>query len=119
MVTIINYTRRRKEDGTTFFVLEVHGGIEFIQSKTTGQYYAAAKRCFIPATFEEEVCKSLKGTMIKGSIEKVECEPYQHTIKETGEVITLNHKYEYNPEEENALNQSNFTSPVSRESVFQ
>ena len=33
MVTIINYTRRRKEDGTTFFVLEVHGGIEFIQSK--------------------------------------------------------------------------------------
>ena len=45
MVTIINYTRRRKEDGTTFFVLEVHGGIEFIQSKTTGQYYAAAKRC--------------------------------------------------------------------------
>ena len=71
MVTIINYTRRRKEDGTTFFVLEVHGGIEFIQSKTTGQYYAAAKRCFIPATFEEEVCKSLKGTMIKGSIEKL------------------------------------------------
>jgi hypothetical protein len=57
--------------------------------------------------------------MIKGSIEKVECEPYQHTIKETGEVITLNHKYEYNPEEENVLNQSNFTSPVSRESVFQ
>ncbi len=38
--------------------------------------------------------------MIKGSIEKVECEPYQHTIKETGEVITLNHKYEYKPEDE-------------------
>jgi hypothetical protein len=36
--------------------------------------------------------------MIKGSIEKVECEPYQHTIKETGEVAFQS--YEYNPEEE-------------------
>lgn len=100
MVTITNYTKRKKEDGTTFCVLEINSGIELIQSQSTGQYYATAKKCYIPATFDEAVCRSLKGTMMQGSIKKVECEPYQYTIKETGEEILLNHRYEYSPEED-------------------
>ena len=40
MVTITNYTKRKKEDGTTFCVLEINSGIKLIQSQTTGQYYA-------------------------------------------------------------------------------
>lgn len=113
MVTITTYTKRKREDGSSFCVLEINSGIELIQSKTTGQYYATAKRCYIPATFDEATCRSLRGTMMKGSINKVECEPYNYTIKETGELITLNYRYEYSPEEE-TLN------PMSeRESVFQ
>lgn len=100
MVTITNYFKRKKEDGTTFCVIEINSGIELLQSQTTGQYYATAKKCFIPATFDEAVCRSLKGTMMQGSIKKVECEPYQYTIKDTGELITLNHRYEYTPEED-------------------
>lgn len=100
MVTITNYTKRKKEDGTTFCVLEINSGIELIQSQSTGQYYATAKKCYIPATFDEAVCRSLKGTMMQGCIKKVECEPYQYTIKETGEEILLNHRYEYSPEED-------------------
>lgn len=108
MVTITNYTKRKREDGTAFCVLEINSGIELLQSQTTGQYYATAKKCFIPATFDEAVCRSLKGTMMKGDIIKVECEPYQYTIKETGELITLNHRYEYTPDESSQLAHNNF-----------
>jgi hypothetical protein len=30
---------------------------------------------------------------------KVECEAYEYTIKETGEVVELSHRWEYRPEE--------------------
>ncbi len=38
MVTIVNYKERQKDDGTSFFVLELQGGIEMTQSKTTGMF---------------------------------------------------------------------------------
>lgn len=123
MVTITNYTKRKKEDGTTFCVLEINSGIELIQSQTTGQYYATAKKCYIPATFDEAVCRSLKGTMMQGCIKKVECEPYQYTIKETGEEILLNHRYEYSPEEDfmssRLSSQENYSAPSSYSTIVQ
>ena len=33
-----------------------------------------------------------------GSIEKQECEPYEYTVENTGEIITLTHKHMYVPE---------------------
>ncbi|HIC8644174.1 TPA: hypothetical protein ACW7X5_001416 [Elizabethkingia meningoseptica] len=99
MVTITSYKTRKREDGTNFYVLELQSGIELIQSKATGHYYATTKKCYIPATFDESVCKSLKGTEMSGSIQKVECEPYDYTIHDTGELITLNYRYEYKPDE--------------------
>lgn len=123
MVTITNYLKRKKEDGTTFCVLEINSGIELVQSQTTGQYYATAKKCFIPATFDEAVCRSLKGTMMQGSIKKVECEPYQYTIKETGEEILLKHRYEYSPEEDfissRLTSQENYSAPNSYSTIVQ
>lgn len=123
MVTITNYLKRKKEDGTTFCVLEINSGIELIQSQTTGQYYATAKKCYIPATFDEAVCRSLKGTMMQGCIKKVECEPYQYTIKETGEEILLNHRYEYSPEEDfissRLTSQENYSAPNSYSTIVQ
>jgi hypothetical protein len=32
-----------------------------------------------------------------GTIERVECDPYNYTVPETGEVVTLAHTYEYVP----------------------
>ncbi|MCD9584253.1 hypothetical protein ACE1MK_11980 [Tenacibaculum maritimum] len=57
MVTIINYKERQKEDGTTFYVLEVQGGIEMIRSKVTGNFYATAKKAYVLSTFDEGICK--------------------------------------------------------------
>ncbi|KIX20704.1 hypothetical protein SY27_12490 [Flavobacterium sp. 316] len=99
MVTIINFKERNKEDGTSFFVLEVQGGIEMVQSKITGNFYATAKKAYLPSTFDAMTCQALIGTQMQGSIEKEACEPYEYTVKETGEIITLTHRYCYVPEE--------------------
>lgn len=98
MVRIINYKKRQAED-REFFVLEVSGGIEMVLSKTTGMYYATSKKATITSTFDEETCKSLIGSEFPGSIVKEECEPYEYTIQDTGEIITLSHSYVYRAEE--------------------
>ena len=98
MIRIINYKTRQREDGTDFYLLEVQGGIEMVLSKTSGQYYATAKKATVSTTFDEETCKALIGTEMPGSIEKVECQPFEYVIKETGEVINLHHRYRFVPE---------------------
>lgn len=99
MVRIISYKERQKDDGETFLVLELQGGIEMVQSKKTGKFYATAKRAFIPSTFDKNTCVALIGTEMQGSIIKEECEPFDYVVKETGEEITLYHRWVYSPEE--------------------
>ncbi|TYA53052.1 hypothetical protein [Formosa maritima] len=114
MVRIINYKERLKEDGTSFFVLELQGGIEMVQSKETGNFYATAKKAFISSTFDEQVCTSLIGTEMPGSIIKEDCEPFDYIVKETGEEITLSHRWMYVPDD--AVNQKQ--QPVKNELDF-
>lgn len=111
MVRIINYKERQKEDGTSFFVLELQGGIEMVLSKTTGKFYATAKKAFIPSTFDEQTCSALVGTEMQGSIIKEQCEPFTYVVKETGEEITLTHRWVYTTEESVVLKQK----PVMQE----
>lgn len=102
MVKIVNYVKRQTEDGKVFFVLELQSGMVMVRSQKTGLYYATAKKASITSTFDEETCKTLIGTEIEGKILKVVSEPYQYTIKETGEILTLTHKYAYYQEHEMA-----------------
>lgn len=99
MVRIINFKKREKEDGTSFFVLELQGGIEMVLSKSTGNFYATAKRAFIPSTFDEQTCSALIGTEMTGRIIKEDCEPFTYVIKETGEEITLQHRWVFTIDE--------------------
>lgn len=103
MVTIINYKQRQKEDGTTFYILEVQGGIEMVMSQTTNQFYATSKKASITSTFDELTCQALIGTQMQGNIIKQDCEPYEYTVKNTGEVIVLNHRFVYSPKETEEL----------------
>ena len=105
MVTIINYKERQREDGTSFFVLEVQGGIEMIKSAKTGLYNASAKRATVSSTFDELTCHALIGTPMRGGIQKVACDPYEYTVQESGEVITLSHRNTYQPNEESVSEQ--------------
>ena len=111
MVKIINYKERKREDGTSFFVLEISGGIEMLLSQKTGNYYATVKKAYLSCAFDEQVCQSLIGSELTGSIEKQECEPYEYTVKDTGEVLLLTHRYTYLTSTNNPLapqTQSNY-----------
>ena len=95
MVRISNYQKRTTEEGKVFFTLELQGGIEVVKSQETGRHYITARKATMSCTFDEFTCQALIGTELPGSVRKVECEAYEYTIKDTGEVITLSHRFEY------------------------
>jgi len=97
MVTVVNYKPAINADGQEFFMLIVQGGVESVLSKESGRFYLTAKKASVSSTFDERTCESLIGTKMPGGVEKVEVEPYSYVVQETGEEITLNHRYQYNP----------------------
>lgn len=97
MVTVINALKRTSVKGD-FMVLELQGGIEMVQSQTTGNFYATARKCTVPSSFDEQTALAMIGCQMPGNIERVQSEAYDYTIKETGEVIKLMHSYQYRPE---------------------
>ncbi|WP_299097952.1 hypothetical protein [uncultured Winogradskyella sp.] len=100
MVKIVDFKTHQTEDGKDFCTLIVQGGVEAVKSKETNKTYLTARTASVPCTFTEATCKSLIGTDLNGGVHKVQVEPYEYTVKETGEVITLSHRYEYMDEEE-------------------
>jgi hypothetical protein len=72
----------------------LQGGVEIVQS-ANGSSYLTVRKTSIATTFDEVTAMALIGTELQGSIEKVECEPYEYTIPQTGEVILLSHRWEY------------------------
>jgi hypothetical protein len=96
MITIVDYKERMNKDGEPFIALVLEGDMELVQSEA-GRYYATARRTSIPSSFTEETCKRLIGKQMPGAIVKVECDSYEYTLPETGEIIYLTHRYEYSP----------------------
>ncbi len=106
MVKIIDVKTITTETGKEFNLLVLQGGVEPLVSAKTGRIYLTMRKANVSTTFDEASCKSLIGTELKGSIEKVDCEPYEYTVKETGEIITLKHNWQYvNPDIVNASSQ--------------
>ena len=97
MVQVIGYEIRKNKVGEQFVALDLMGSLELVQSQNTGRFYATARRCSIPSTFEEEVAKLMVGSKIDGEIVRVPCDPYEYTVKRTGEVISLAYSYSYQP----------------------
>ena len=95
MVQIVDFAKRHNADGEEFHTLILQGSLELVKSKTTGNYYATAKRTSITSTFTEKVCQELIGQQLPGSIQRVACEPYEFTVPDTGEVISLEHRWVY------------------------
>jgi hypothetical protein len=95
-----------KQKGQEFNLLVVQGGIEPLVSKKTGKTYLTMRKANVSTTFDAASCESLIGIELQGSIEKVICEPYDYTVKETGEIITLTHNWQYvDPDIVNASSQ--------------
>jgi len=105
MVTIVDYKKYQRENGETFYALEIQGGIESVKSKETGRTYFTARTAKVSCTFNEMTCKALIGSQMPGSIKKVNVEPYEYVDQQTGETIQLEHRYEYLSEEESIIEQ--------------
>jgi len=97
MVTVTGYKEIAKKDGGTFISLELSGGLELVQSSSSGGFYATVRKVRIPSTFDETIAKMMIGQQIEGSIERVTVPPYEFVNKRTGEVMTLQHSYTYRP----------------------
>lgn len=104
MVKIVDFKTYQRNDGSEFCALVVQGGIEAVKSQETNRMYFTARTVNVPCTFSESTCKALIGSDFLGSIQKVEVEPYDYTIPNTGEVVTLTHSYQYVDEKESILN---------------
>ena len=98
MVTVTNYFERTRKDGTTFIALELSGGVELVQSNNSGKFYATLRKTSVPSTFDETIAKGLIGSQMKGEVVRVQVDPYDFIDKRTGEVMTLQHSYAYQPE---------------------
>ena len=104
MVTVTAFQERTSQEGKPFYALEITSDeLDLVISQQTGRYYATQFKCWISSTFTEPVCKLMLGKKMKGSIVKIDCEPYEFTVPETGEVITRNHRYEYTPTEQASM----------------
>lgn len=98
MVTIRNFHQHENAEGKKYITLELVGDIEMIQSKQTGRFYATVRKCSIPSSLDEVTARLMIGRNLPGSILKKECDPYSYTMAETGEVVTITHRYDYFPE---------------------
>lgn len=98
MVRIVDFKERVSNDGESFMSLIVMSGVEVLQSQN-GNFYATTRKASIPSTFDAETCRSLIGQELPGSIDKVECEAYEYTHPQTSEVLWLNHRYVFIPEQ--------------------
>jgi hypothetical protein len=98
-VKIVEYRIRLNSEQKPFLALILQGGIEIVKS-ANGNVYATAKKASLATTFDEATCKSLIGTEMPGQIVREECEPYQYTVEETGEVLMLSHRYVYTEQEQ-------------------
>jgi len=103
MVTVSAFEKRKNSQGEEFSVLILEGDLEIVNSKTTGKPYATVRKISIPCTFSEATAKKMIGKELRGDVERIECEAYEYTSKQTGEVITLTHQYTYNPNPSNNL----------------
>lgn len=115
MVTIVDYKTYQKKDGEgEFYALVVQGGVEAVKSEETGRTYLTARKAVVSCTFDEETCQNLKGTQLPGEVVKMETDPYEYSIPDTGEVISLSHRYEYVDQAEKVI-QDNV---IAHEAVF-
>lgn len=99
MVTVTSYAERQNKKGEKFYSLILSGDLEMVMSEESGRYYATAKTASITSTFDEATCQKMVGKKLPGRIAKVAADPYDYTVRETGEVIQLKHRWVYDPKE--------------------
>lgn len=100
MVTITNYKEVETPDGRQFVSIELQSEPKLVQSSTTGNFYLTVNKTRVTTALSVDVCKTLVGQKLPGTVEKIQVEPYESINKETGEVKVLHHVFVYTPDEQ-------------------
>ena len=95
MVTVKEIKRAVNSKGEEFYGLIVQSGAMAVKSKKSGRVYFTAKTAFVATTFDEQTAASLIGEEFEGAIKKIQTDPYEYTIEETGEIIEMSHRWEF------------------------
>lgn len=95
MVTVKEIKKAKNSKDEEFYGLIVQSGAMPVKSKKTGRVYFTAKTAFVATTFDEQTASSMIGMEFEGTVKRVTTDPYEYTIEETGEIITLTHRWEY------------------------
>lgn len=111
MVKVLAAHLRQSEKGQ-FVMFEIMGELELLQSQKTGRFYATARRCMISTTFDATVACTFVGQNLPGTIGRVECDPYEYKVPETGEEVVLAHRWDYVPEDQPLKSTSRMSDPV-------
>lgn len=100
MVTIVGYSIRTQKDGEKkqYIALELEGDVEMVQSQQTGRFYATVRRCTVSSSFDELTAQRMVNKQMPGTIVRVPCSGYEFTVPESGEVINLSYRWDYQPE---------------------
>ena len=117
MVTVIEVKERVNRNGEPFHALIVSGGIDIVQSKSTGKSYLTERQARLPTTLDRKKCQSLIGKELPGTISKVPCMPFDYTVPESGEIIRINHRWEYVSDESFPGNTNAFGPKEEEESL--
>ena len=96
MVTITGVELRTNSKGEDFVALILQGDLEMVKSKSSGKFYATARKISIPSTFDQKTAENHVGRQLPGEIQRIEVPPYEYTTPK-GEVLLLEHSYVYNP----------------------
>lgn len=107
MVVIKSFETRKNSDGDPFNVLILDGDMETVKSESGGVYFTSRKAS-VPSNFDDKKCESLLGRELPGKIVRVPCESYEFTTDD-GELIILNHTYEYRPNEHENMEEAVFS----------
>lgn len=95
-VLIVDVKERTSHDGSPFMAFIVQNELELVKSKS-GNIYATAHKASIPCTLDCDTAKMMVGKELPGTLEKVACEPFEH-VTENGEMVQLDHRWQYVPE---------------------
>ncbi|MFC5271387.1 hypothetical protein [Adhaeribacter terreus] len=96
MVKVIGY--QEPSLGKKHNRLILQGEIEMIQSQREKKiYYATIQTCTVSCTFNSVLCDGLVGKTLPGTIEKMECLPYEFKAPNSDEILLLDFTYYYNP----------------------
>jgi hypothetical protein len=104
MIRITNAIQKVGENGP-FVLLELSGDLEMVQSMNSLKFYATVRKCSVTTTVDLETAKAFIGKQMPGRIVRAQSEQYDYTTA-SGEVIPLNYKWEYVPEERPAVSSS-------------